>query len=98
MELKVTGLWSFAAAAAHLLGFYILIIESSSLPRPIKNDVWFYVKTSAGSQEKHIHQANNAFIYHLGSKSPHSHWLERPLCWDNLNVRENCERVEVLLL
>lgn len=66
MELKVTGLKGSAIAAAHLQGLYILIITSSSLPEPIKNDVWFYVKTSAGSQETHIHQANNTSIYHLG--------------------------------
>lgn len=66
MELKVTGLWGFSVTAAHLPGLYILIITSSSVPQPIKNDVWFYVKTSAGSQETHIHQGNNMFIYHLG--------------------------------
>ncbi len=62
MEPSVTGLWGFAATAAHLPGLYILIIASSSLPQPIKNDVWFYVETSAGFPEKHIHQANNTFI------------------------------------
>ena len=76
MELKVTGLGGFAAAAAHLPGLHILIITSSSLPQPIKNDVWFYVETSAGSQEKHIHQANNTFIYRLGWRSGHSDWLK----------------------
>lgn len=87
MELKVTGLWGFclnrSSSFARTLHFNYHRFQ------PIKNDVWLYVETSAGSQETHIHQANNMFIYHLGWRSGRSDSLKRLLRCDNLHLKEN---------
>lgn len=60
------------AAVIQLLGTYVLISPGCVLPRAFTHDVWFQLEMGSDSQEIHIHQANNTFIYRPGRRRGNS--------------------------